>query len=56
MQNKENKRNAHNQRMIERKSRTDEQQLNLLNERLGVHQGAKTERSRLLKRTGLTKK
>ena len=56
MQNKEDKQKAHNQRMIERKGRTEEQQLNLLNERLGVNQGAKKERRRLLKRIGSTKK
>lgn len=54
MQTKENKRNAHNERVIKRKGRTDEEQLLLLNERLGVNQGAKKERWKLLKRIGST--
>ena len=46
-QSKEDKKRGASERQAERAQRTPQEQLDLLNQRLGLHQGAMKERARL---------
>lgn len=50
--NFETRKKAADERLVERRGRTDEEQLRLLDKKLGKGNGAKKERERLLKKMG----